>query len=198
MTNVLILNGHHPFPSSPGHLTRAYVERATDYLTGQDAIVKCVETRTEFDLDREVENQLWADFILVQFPVNSMGMPWSLKRYLDEVYTAGMDGRLAKGDGRSRRDPSKQYGSGGKMTDTAYMLSVTLNAPSAAFNDDTQTLFAGRSVDDLLAPAHINFAFFGLQALPTFAAHDVNKNPTIEADFTRFDQQLAKNFARLT
>ena len=198
MTNVLILNGHHPFPSSPGNLTRAYVERATAYLSGQGASVKSVETRAPFDLDKEVENQLWADFILVQFPVNSMGMPWSLKRYLDEVYTAGMDGRLAKGDGRSRKAPDRQYGSGGKLTGTSYMLSVTLNAPAQAFNDPAQNLFAGKSVDDLLAPAHINFAFFGLKPLATFAAHDVNKNPTIEEDFARFDTLLAANYESLS
>lgn len=197
MTNVLILNGHHPFPSSPGNLTRAYVERATAYLTEQGANVKCVETRAPFDLDTEVENQLWADFILVQFPVNSMGMPWSLKRYLDEVYTAGMDGRLARGDGRSRKDPTRQYGSGGKMKDTAYMLSVTLNAPATAFDDPSQHLFAGRSADELLAPAHINFAFFGLKPLKTFAAHDVNKNPAIEEDFRRLDTTLTANFQAL-
>ncbi len=198
MTNVLILNGHHPFPSSPGNLTRAYVERASTYLAKQGAQIKCVETHQPFDLETEIENQLWADFILVQFPVNSMGMPWSLKRYLDEIYTAGMDGRLAKGDGRSRKDPARQYGSGGKLTGTCYMLSVTLNAPAQAFNDPAQNLFAGRSVDDLLAPAHINFAFFGLTPLPSFAAHDVNKNPTIKDDFARFDARLAANYHKLS
>lgn len=76
------------------------------------------------------------------------------------------------------------------MQDTKYMLSVTMNAPKSAFDSPDQTLFGGRSVDDLLAPLHINFAFFGLLALPTFSAHDVNKNPTIEDDFQRFNAYL--------
>jgi modulator of drug activity B len=119
-----------------------------------------------------------------------MGLPWSLKRYLDEVYTAGMDGRLARGDGRTRSDARKQYGSGGSMHDTSYMLSVTLNAPKAAFGDPKQNLFKGRTLDDLLAPVHINFAFFGMKPLSTFASYDVSKAPTIESDLLAFDRHL--------
>lgn len=126
----------------------------------------------------------------MQFPLNSMGPPWPLKRYLDEVYTAGMDGRLAKGDGRTRSDPSRQHGSGGCMSDTNYMLSVTMNAPREAFNDPSMKLFGGLSVDELLAPIHINFAFFELAQLPTFCAYDVNKNPKINSDFERFETHL--------
>ena len=102
-----------------------------------------------------------------------------------------MDGRLAKGDGRSRKDPTKQYGSGGRLTGTRYLLSATLNAPRNAFDNPDGHLFQGRSLDDLLVPLHINFAFFDLSPLPTFAAYDVSKNPQIEIDFRRFDQHLA-------
>ena len=191
MQNVLLINGHQPFPSSPGELNKAFADRADARLTHAGKTVRRVNVTKTWDIETEVENQLWADLILLQFPLNSMGLPWPLKRYLDEVYTAGMDGRLAKGDGRSRKDPSRQYGSGGRLNETRYMLSVTANAPRAAFDDPAQTLFAGRSVDDLLAPAHINFAFFAMQPLPTFAAFDVSKNPQIEADFERFDRHLA-------
>ena len=43
-----------------------------------------------------------------------------------------------------------------------------------AFSDPAQTLFGGRTLDELLAHAHINFAFFGLGHFDTFAAYDVN------------------------
>lgn len=195
MKTVLLINGHQPFPSSSGSLNAAFVERAASFFQNHDFEVRSSATAEAWDIETEVENQLWADLIFLQFPLNSMGMPWSLKRYLDEVYTAGMDGRLAKGDGRSRKDPTLQYGSGGKLTETRYMLSVTANAPKAAFNDPAQTLFAGRSIDDLLAPAHINFAFFGMKSLPTFIAHDVSKNPEIESDFRRFEAHLGACFS---
>jgi len=57
---------------------------------------------------------------------------------MDEVYTNGMDGRLCSGDGRTREDESKQYGSGGSLTGKKYMLSVTFNAPDESFNDPAQ------------------------------------------------------------
>ncbi len=190
VTSILLINGHQPFPTSPGKLNQAFCDRAQTHFEADGATVRQVRTAEPWDLEREVEYQLWADLIFLQFPLNSMGLPWSLKRYLDEVYTAGMDGRLARGDGRTRKDPSQQYGSGGKLEGKRYMLSVTLNAPRAAFNDPTQPLFAGRSLDELLAPVHINFAFFALSPLPTFAAHDVSKAPQIAADFDRFDAHL--------
>lgn len=197
MTNVLIINGHQPFPTSPGQLNAAFCAKAQTLLETSDCIVRTVNTAQAWETEAQVELQLWADLILLQFPLNSMGLPWSLKRYLDEVYTAGMDGRLAKGDGRTRSDPQRQYGSGGGMHGRYYMLSVTCNAPEHAFSDPAQTLFAGRSLDDLLSPVHINFAFFALSALPTFAAYDVKKAPSISHAFERFETLLGSNLERV-
>lgn len=171
------------------------MDRAANLLRAKSKPVRIVKTSEPWDVDTQIENQLWADHLLLQFPLNSMSVPWSLKRYLDEVYTAGMDGRLAIGDGRTRSNPDKPYGSGGLLGEKTYSLSVTLNAPHSAFSDPTQKLFGGRSVDELLAPIHINFAFFGLRQLETFAAYDVSKNPQIERDFERFDRFLSRLFA---
>lgn len=197
MTNVLIINGHFPFPTSPGRLNAALCSKAQSFLEAAGCVVKTINTSEPWDTEAQVELQLWADLILLQFPLNSMGAPWALKKYLDEVYTAGMDGRLAKGDGRTRSDPQRQYGSGGCMQGHFYMLSVTCNAPEDAFCDPNQTLFAGRSLDDLLSPVHINFAFFALSMLPTFAAFDVKKSPSLSIDFERFETQLGSNLARV-
>jgi modulator of drug activity B len=120
-----------------------------------------------------------------------MATPWSFKKYQDYVYSFGMDGRLCAGDGRTRQDASKQYGTGGTLQGKKYMLSLTFNAPEEAFNDPNQVFFAGKSVDDLFLPTHLNFKFFGMKALPTFAAYDVMKNPTIEDDFARFDNHIS-------
>jgi len=190
VTNVLIINGHQPYPTSPGTLNASFVALADKVLAAQGCDIQQVKVCDAWNVQDEVERQLWAEIILLQFPLNSMSIPWSLKRYLDEVYTAGMDGRLARGDGRTRSDPSKQYGSGGLMQGRSYMLSVTLNAPENAFGDTAQNLFTGRTLDDLLSPVHINFSFFGLEPMKTFAAYDVSKAPTIERDLERFHIHL--------
>jgi len=113
---------------------------------------------------------------------------------MDLVYSAGMMGQLCDGDGRTRSDPTKQYGTGGLLNDKRYILSLTFNAPKAAFDDPDQWFFAGKSVDDLFWPMHLNFRFFGMQPLETFVCHDVLKNPNIEDDLLRFEAHLEKHF----
>ncbi|MCI4644097.1 MAG: NAD(P)H-dependent oxidoreductase [Hyphomonadaceae bacterium] len=192
--NILLIKGHQPYPTSPGTLNKSLVEQAAAYFRQAGFGLRQSDVTADWDNDTEIDHHLWADAVVFQFPLNSMGLPWRLKKYLDDVYTAGMDGRMARGDGRTRSDPSRQYGSGGALVETRYMLSVTLNAPVSAFGDPDQTFFAGRTLDDLLTPVHLNFKFFGMQALPTFAMHDVKKAPTITEDLARFEAHLKTVF----
>ena len=147
-----------------------------------------------WDVEQELENHQWADVVLLQTPVNWMGVPWTFKKYMDEVYTAGMAGQLCDGDGRHRNAPEKQYGSGGSLGGKKYMLSLTFNAPEESFNDAGQFLFQDKSVDDLFLPMHMNFRFFDMEPLPTFACYDVMKNANAEGDFERFRAHLAAAF----
>ncbi|MBW3107322.1 NAD(P)H-dependent oxidoreductase [Providencia rettgeri] len=43
-----------------------------------------------------------------------MMMPWMVKKYMDDVYTL-RHGHLYANDGRTRQNPSKQYGTGGLL-----------------------------------------------------------------------------------
>jgi modulator of drug activity B len=74
------------------------------------------------------------------------------------------------------------------------MLSLTFNAPKEAFDDESEYLFQGKSVDDLFFPMHMNLRFFGMTPLPTFASFDVMKNADIENDFQRFSTHIQKTF----
>ena len=78
------------------------------------------------------------------------------------------------------------------------MLSLTFNAPRDAFENPDAAFFEQRTVDDLLWPMHLNLRFFGMTALPTFSAHDVMKNPDIEADLARYRAHLEAAFPALT
>ncbi|WP_415715452.1 NAD(P)H-dependent oxidoreductase [Roseibium sp.] len=194
MANVLILNGHQPYPFSEGNLNAALVERARAFFQARGDTVRVTQTAKDYDVETEVENHVWADVILMQFPVNWMGVPWSFKKYQDEVYTAGMDGRLCQGDGRGTEAPKSNYGTGGSLAGKRYMLSLTFNAPRESFDDADEYLFQGKSVDDLMHPQHMNARFFGLEQMPTFAAFDVMKNPEIAKDFARFETHLTDVF----
>lgn len=195
MKNVLIINGHQPYPFAQGRLNRTLTELAAARLTELGYTIRTTEIANGWDVEEEIEHHQWADVVFLQFPINWMGTPWSMKKYMDEVYTAGMDGRLCRGDGRRAPGEDHLYGLGGALEDTEYMLSLTFNAPTGAFDNPDAPFFEGRSVDDLLWPTHLNLRFFGMTALPTFSAHDVMKNPNIEADLERFAAHIDANFS---
>ena len=194
MSNILIINAHHKYPFAEGRLNGSLVQKADELLTAAGHTTRVVTIDDGWDVNRELENHQWADIVLLQTPVNWMGVPWTFKKYMDEVYTAGMGGQLCDGDGRHREAPEKQYGSGGTLVGKKYMLSLTFNAPKASFDDAGQFLFQGKGVDDLLFPMHMNFRFFGMEPLPTFACFDVMKNAEVENDFKRFAAHLGENF----
>ena len=53
--------------------------------------------------------------VFFQTPLNWMGVSWSFKKYIDEVFSMGMMGKMSDGDGRSKEAPKKNYGLGGKL-----------------------------------------------------------------------------------
>ncbi len=190
MSKILIINAHHPYPFAEGRLNASLVQRASEQLQANGHQTRIVEVDKGWDVERELAHHQWADVILLQTPVNWMGVPWVFKKYMDEVYTAGMGGALCNGDGRSEAAPKANYGAGGTLSGKHYMLSLTFNAPEEAFNDAQEYLFQGKGVDDLLFPMHMNFRFFGMTPLDTFACFDVMKNAQVENDFVRFQQHL--------
>lgn len=194
MSNILIINAHHEYPFAKGELNRALVELAKAQLESKGHSVRLVNVDQGYEVETELENHTWADVVLLQSPVNWMGVPWTFKKYMDEVYTAGMDGTLCEGDGRHSDAPKKNYGAGGTLNGKKYMLSLTFNAPEEAFNDPKEYLFQGKSVDDLWFPMHMNFRFFGMEPLETFACYDVMKNANAEYDFNRFTAHLNAHF----
>ena len=194
MSNILIINAHHKYPFSEGRLNATLTQMADEVLRSKGHETRVVEIDAGWDVDTELANHQWADVVLLQTPINWMGVPWTFKKYMDEVYTAGMGGALCNGDGRTAEAPKAHYGAGGTLTDTKYMMSVTFNAPRESFDEKHEYLFQGKSVDDLLFPMHMNFRFFGMEALPTFACYDVMKNADVEGDFDRFAAHLAAHF----
>lgn len=190
MSKILIINGHQPYPFAKGQFNSSLTQIAKETALLEGHEVRTTSVAEEYDVDAEVANHVWADLIIMQFPANWMGVPWSFKKYMDEVYTAGMDGRLCDGDGRNSSEPKSNYGMGGTLNGTRYMLSVSFNAPAEAFNDEKEPFFAGATVDDLLKPVHWNMKFFGAEPMKTFSAHDVMKAPEVEKDLERFRDHI--------
>jgi modulator of drug activity B len=104
------------------------------------------------------------------------------------------EGSTLTGDGRTREDLSKKYGSGGLLTDKKYMICSTWNSPDEAFNDKEQ-FFEGLSVDQVLMQIHKSYQFLGLQQIPSFTFIDVFKSADdVSKQIVDFKQHIKSNF----
>lgn len=193
MKNILLINGAKTFAHSNGQLNDTLTELAQEVLSGLGHQVQVTRADSEYDAKAEVEKFLWADTVIYQMPGWWMGAPWTVKKYIDDVFTEG-HGSLYANDGRSRSDASKKYGSGGLIHDKNYMLSLTWNAPMDAFNDAEQ-FFHGVEVDGVYLPFHKANQFLGMQTLPTFIVNDVIKAPDVEAYMAQYRDHLTQVFA---
>lgn len=192
MKKVLILNGHQFYKNvAEGNLTNSFINKANEFFTKNGFEVKQTHIEKGYDKEEEIEKFEWADYILFQYPVYWMGLPWIAKKYIDETFTQG---RHYASDGRSRDDASKLYGSGGLLTGKKYMLSLTYNCPESAFNNKN-SLFDGMSLDQAHVAVHKTFQFCGLEPLETYAVHDIFKGDlNLDAELEKFEKILTKNF----
>ena len=100
--NIFLINAHQPYPFSEGKLNQSLIQKAQDILGNKGYSLRKTAMTDSYTVEEELEKHQWADAIIIQSPVNWMGVPWSFKKYMDQVYTAGMKGELCNGDGRSR------------------------------------------------------------------------------------------------
>ncbi len=191
MKNVLIINGHQYYDVvARGELTQHYIDKANDFFINNGFEVKNTHIEKGYDIKEESDKLVWADYILLQYPVYWMGTPWITKKYFDEVLTQGVH---YANDGRSRDDASKTYGMGG-LLDGKYMLSVTYNCPSSEF-DNKNGFFDGLSLDEAHIATHKIFQFCGMKPLKTYSVHDIFKGDlNLDAELQKFEDTLKNNF----
>ena len=192
MKNILLLDGGKQFAHSNGQYNATLHDAAVAFLDRAGFDIQTTFIDGGYDVEEEVQKFLWTDVVIYQMPGWWMGAPWTVKKYLDEVFTAG-HGSLYANDGRTRSDASQKYGSGGLIQGKQYLLSLTWNAPQQAF-DDPSDFFEGKGVDAVYLPFHKANQFLGMTALPTFLSTDVMKQPNIERDVARYQQHLAEVF----
>ena len=195
MKNVLIIDGHQKYDEiAEGKLTKLFIDNAKDFLEDKSFIVKNTKVESDYNIQDELEKFAWADYIIFQYPVYWMGVPWITKKYIDEIFSAGYNTTTYVNDGRSRSDASKKYGSGGLMNDKKYMLSLTYNCPTKEFGNK-DGFFDGLSLDEANIATHKTFQFCGAQPLESYAIHDIFKSDLdINVELDRFKNTLNKNF----
>ena len=192
MKKVLIINGHQYYDFvAKGELTQKYIDKANDFFVKNGFEVKHTHIEKGYDVEEECTKFEWADYILFQYPVYWMGLPWIAKKYFDETFTQG---RHYVNDGRSRSDESKRYGSGGLLNGKKYMLSLTYNCPTSEFSNK-DGFFDGLTLDEAHIAVHKTFQFCGLKPLETYSVHDIFKGDLdLESELNKFTNLLKNNF----
>ena len=148
--NFLIVNAGCRINGQGGTLSAAMVELAERTLKHHGHCVVVTDLNEPYVVADEVKKILEADVLIFQTPGWWMTTPWQLIKYEDDVFVSP---ELCGGDGRTRSDPEKKYGSGGFLTNKRYVLSTTWNAPLEAFTDPQQ-FFEGKGLDGLFMPFH--------------------------------------------
>jgi len=195
MKNVLIINGHQRYAEiAEGKLTQLFIDAASDFFSKNGLNVKHSIVDSTYNVKDELDKFAWADYILFQYPVYWMGVPWMTKKYIDEIFSGGIQRVTYMNDGRSKKDSSKKYGSGGLMGDKKYMLSLTYNCPTSEFSNK-DGFFDGLSLDEANVATHKTFQFCGAKPLETYSIHDIYKGDLdIDSELEKFEKTLKNNF----
>jgi modulator of drug activity B len=180
MKHIFVLNGGQHFAHSGGAFNKTLTGWTVDYLEKNGFEVRVTDINDAFIPAVEVENFKWADMVIYNTPIWWFQVPNRLKKYIDEVFTAGHQNGIYHSDGRSRKNPAINYGTGGLMQGKQYMVNSTWNAPDTAFTLPGE-FFNETSVDDgVLFGFHRMNAFTGMSKVQGFHFHDLEKNATPE------------------
>jgi modulator of drug activity B len=193
---ALLINGYETFTGvGEGKLNSSLIQITKELLEQKGYEVKTTTIEDGYDVMEEHQKLLWADVVYLQTPVYWFGIPALFKSYIDRVLMVGYaDGSTLSGDGRTRSDASKKYGSGGNLTNKKYMLCSTWNSPSEAFNDKEQ-FFEGLSVDQVLMQVHKSYQFLGMKQIPSFTFFDIFKSADgVAIQVEAFKQHIKANF----
>lgn len=191
--NILIINTHLTYPGwSEGKLNLTFMNAAKTFFTERGHQVAETFVEQGYNPEEEVEKHVAADLVILQTPVNWFGAPWIYKKYVDDVFNVGLTQKvLLAGDGRTSEDPSRQYGTGGKMQGKKFMISATWNAPREVFDNPNGVLMGGKGRADLFLHITSNYKFCGYDVLPDFGVFDIfKKNPDIPRALEDYKQHF--------
>jgi len=187
MKNIFIINGSHPFAHSGGRFNETLFNNTISYFdTREEFEVKFTQVGENYNVKEEVEKFKWADIVIYHTPIWWFQIPFGFKKYIDEVFTEGHQNGIYASDGRSRKNPNINYGTGGLMHGKKYILTTSWNAPKTAFTLENE-FFNQKSVDEgTMFGFHRMNAFTGMELLATHHFHDMEKNADVPFELNNY------------
>jgi len=180
MKNIFIINGGQTFAHSGGLFNNSLTNWTKETFEKQGFSVRVTSVNDAYDPFDEAENFKWADVIVYHTPIWWFQVPYLLKKYIDEVFTAGHNNGIYSSDGRSRRNPEINYGTGGLMQGKKYMVTSSWNAPDTAFTLPDEFFDQHTPDEGILFGFHKMNQFAGLTRIAGMHFHDLEKNATPE------------------
>ena len=141
------------------------------------------------DVKAEQEKLLWADTVILQFPLWWFSMPAILKGWVDRVYAFG----FAYGVGeQSEKRWGDRYGEG-TLSGKRAMLLVT----TGGWEEHYSARGINGPIDDLLFPINHGILYYpGFDVLPPFVVHRVDRFN--DASFTPVVERLRDRMRTIT
>jgi len=192
---IFVINGGQVFGHSGGKFNKTIFDTTIAFFNNQDGFeVRSTDINEAYDLAEEVGKYVWADVVIYHTPIWWFQLPHGFKKYIDEVFTEGHQNGIYKSDGRSSVNPEINYGTGGLLHGTKYMVTSSWNAPKTAFTFPGE-FFNETSVDNgALFGFHRMNAFTGMTPIAGLHFHDVEKNADIPEDLKRYVAHLEAQF----
>ena len=193
MKNIFVINGSHPFAHSEGKFNETLFKNTIAYIESLDGYeVQSTQVGNNYDPKAEVEKFKWADLVIYHTPIWWFQIPFGFKKYIDAVFTEGHQNGIYNSDGRSRKNPAINYGTGGLMHGKKYILTTSWNAPKTAFTLENE-FFEQKSVDEgVMFGFHKMNAFTSMELLATHHFHDMEKNADVPLELKEYNAFLEK------
>lgn len=89
MKNILLINAHQVTEMSAGKYNATLMKKSRVVLE-ESYNIKTTILEDGYNAEEEVEKMLWADYVIFQFPVYWMDVPFLFKQYLDQGLSSSL------------------------------------------------------------------------------------------------------------
>lgn len=148
-----------------------------------------------YNYQEEVDKYFAADVIIYQFPIWWFGQPWTLKKYIDEIYSSKPNFYKSGWRTGTERD-AVLYGTTGVLENKKFMVNTTQAAIKEVF-DNPDSFMEGKSMDDMLFPIYKQNNYIGIKdRLPGYHCYNVYFYEDINVLLDGYKQHLLKIFKK--